>query len=271
MRVSAKTSLRQQCRLIIFEAETPAGKAFDVILIISILLSVLAVMLASVPGVRSEWSVELQSTEWFFTILFTIEYLLRLWSVRSPGQYARSFFGIVDLLAIVPTYLSVLWPGAEYLIVIRSLRVLRVFRVLKLLKYLDEASTLRRALRASRAKILVFLLSIVILVTILGSLMYLVEGEANGFTSIPVSIYWAVVTLTTVGYGDLTPQSTVGRFFASMVMIMGYAIIAVPTGIVTAELSRTYRSTNSRSCPNCAAEEHSDVAGFCYRCGAKLH
>jgi len=266
-----KPSLRERCRLIIFETETPAGKAFDVLLIVSIVLSVLAAMLASVPDLRAEWGRELHAVEWGFTILFTVEYLARLWSVNSPWQYARSFFGVVDLLAVVPTYLSFLWPGAEYLIVVRSLRVLRVFRVLKLLKYLDEAYTLRRALRASRAKIMVFLLAILILVTILGAFIYLLEGERSGFTSIPTSIYWAVVTLTTVGYGDLVPKTPAGQFLASIVMIIGYAIIAVPTGIVTAELTRANRSTTSRSCPGCAAEAHSDAAQFCFRCGAKLN
>jgi voltage-gated potassium channel len=268
---SPSPSLRERCRRIIFEAETPVGKTFDVALIISIIISVLAVMLASIPEVRATWGPELHAVEWLFTILFTVEYLARLWSVESPRRYALSFFGAVDLLSIIPTFLSLLWPGAEYLIVIRSLRVLRVFRVLKLLKYVDEAHTIRRALRASRAKILVFLLAISILVTILGSFMYLIEGEKNGFTSIPKSVYWAVVTLTTVGYGDLSPNTAAGRFLASLVMIMGYSIIAVPTGIVTAELGRVSRSTTSRSCPNCAAEEHSDIARFCYRCGAKLN
>jgi len=228
-------------------------------------------MMASVPGMRAAWGPELQAVEWFFTILFTIEYLARLWSVESPWRNAHSFFGVVDFLAITPTYLSVLWPGAEYLIVIRSLRVLRVFRVLKLLKYLDEAYTLRRALRASRAKILVFLLAISILVTILGSFMYLIEGENNGFTSIPISVYWAVVTLTTVGYGDLAPKTAAGQFLASIIMVMGYSIIAVPAGIVTVELTRTYRSTTTRSCPTCATEEHPDGARFCNRCGAELN
>lgn len=265
-----RPTLRTRLRLIIFEAETPAGKLFDVLLIVGIVLSVLAAMMASVPDVRTMWGTELQTVEWFFTILFTIEYAARLWSVESPMRYARSFFGVVDFLAIVPTYLSFFWPGAEYLIVIRSLRILRVFRVLKLLQYVDEAHMLRRALRASRAKILVFLLAIQILVTILGSLMYLVEGEDKGFTSIPISVYWAVVTLTTVGYGDLVPQTPAGQFLASIVMVMGYSIIAVPTGIVTAELSRTYRSTTTRGCPNCAAEGHSDAARFCYQCGAGL-
>lgn len=264
-------SFREKVWLIIFEADTPTGKLFDVLLIVSILLSVLAAMLASVSTVRADWGQALQGAEWFFTILFTVEYVIRLWCVRSPMSYARSFFGVVDLIAILPTYISLLLPGAEYFIVVRSLRVLRVFRVLKLMPYLDQENVLRRALRASRPKMMVFLLVVLILVTILGSLIYLVEGEQHGFTSIPTSIYWAIVTLTTVGYGDLSPKTPLGQFIASIVMIIGYGIIAVPTGIVTAELTLATRSTSTRSCPNCSAERHADDAKFCRVCGVPLH
>lgn len=271
MSLFRKSSLRERWRVIIFEADTPAGRVFDVVLIIAIMLSVLAAMLASVRSVEAQWGGLLHGLEWGFTILFTIEYAMRLWTVNSPWRYARSFFGIVDLAAILPTYLSLFLPGAEYLIVIRALRVLRVFRVLKLAQHVREGQVILAALRSSRNKIFVFLLAILILVTILGSLVYLVEGEEHGFTSVPISIYWAVVTLTTVGYGDLSPQTPLGQFLASIVMIIGYGIIAVPTGIVTAELSRSYRSTSTRACPDCGAEGHLDDARFCFRCGAELN
>ena len=270
MKKSETATLRERWRRIIFEADTPAGRNFDVCLIICILLSVVAVMLASVKGIRADHDRELVVLEWFFTILFTIEYAARLWTVKSPLHYARSFFGIVDLLAILPTYLSLLVPGAEYFVVVRALRVLRVFRVLKLVEYLQEARTITRALKASSAKIQVFLLGVVILVVIFGSLMYLVEGEANGFTSIPQSVYWAVVTLSTVGYGDVTPQTPLGQFLASILMVTGYGIIAVPTGIVTAEFARSYIHTSRRSCAHCSAEGHAEDARFCRRCGKPM-
>jgi len=270
MKDSKRTGIREQWRQIIFEAETPAGRAFDVCLIICILLSVLAVMLASVKEIRATYDRELVALEWFFTLLFTVEYAARLWTVRSPWHYARSLFGIVDLLAILPTYLSLFVPGAEYFVVVRALRVLRVFRVLKLVAYLREARTIMLALKASSAKIQVFLLAVVILVVIFGSLMYLVEGEANGFTSIPRSVYWAVVTLSTVGYGDLTPKTPFGQFLASLLMVVGYGIIAVPTGIVTAEFTRAYLHTSRRSCPHCLAEGHAEDAVFCRCCGSPM-
>jgi voltage-gated potassium channel len=263
-------SARELCRLIIFEADTPAGKAFDVALIVSIATSVLAVCLDSVPYLHDRFQGTFNLIEWTFTILFTIEYFLRLWSVRSPAYYARSFYGIVDLAAILPTYLSLFYTGAEFLVVVRLLRVLRIFRILKLVQYLEGSRTIMRALRASKPKIVVFVSTIVVLVTIIGSLMYLIEGEAGGFTSIPMGIYWAIVTLTTVGYGDLAPNTPLGKLLASIVMIMGYGIIAVPTGIVTAELTRQETSTTTRSCPNCSAEGHLDIAEHCYRCGHAL-
>ena len=263
-------SARELCRLIIFEADTPAGKAFDVALIISIASSVLAVCVDSVPILHLRFERWFNLIEWTFTIIFTIEYFLRLWSVRSPAYYARSFYGIVDLAAILPTYLSLFFAGAEFLVVVRLLRVLRIFRILKLVQYLEGSRTIMRALRASRPKIVVFVSTIVVLVTIIGSLMYLIEGEEGGFTSIPMGIYWAIVTLTTVGYGDLAPDTPLGKLLASIVMIMGYGIIAVPTGIVTAELTRQEMSTTTRSCPNCSAEGHLDIAEHCYRCGHGL-
>jgi voltage-gated potassium channel len=264
---------RERLRVVIFEADTPAGKAFDVALLLAILLSVLAVMLESVPTIRVAHGRFLLVAEWVFTLLFSVEYGLRLASVRQPLRYARSFFGVVDLLAILPTYLSIVLPGAQSLLVIRGLRLLRIFRVFKLGQFLGEASILRAALAASRHKIIVFLGTVLVLVTILGAAMYLIEGERNGFTSIPVSVYWSIVTMTTVGYGDLAPQTVAGKALASLVMILGYSILAVPTGIVTAEIvesaQQRHRPT-TRCCPRCTSEGHSATARFCQDCGAPL-
>ena len=264
---------REKLRVIIFEADTPAGKAFDVGLLVAILLSVLAVMLDSVTKFRSQHGQLLDNAEWIFTLLFTVEYALRLICSPRPLHYARSFFGVVDLLAILPTYLSLLFPGAESMIVIRGLRLLRVFRVFKLGQFLGEASLLRNALASSRHKITVFLGTITILVTILGAAMYLIEGEENGFTSIPTAIYWAIVTMTTVGYGDMAPATVAGKVLASMVMILGYSIIAVPTGIVTAEIvegAAASRRITTRSCPGCLSEGHDRDATYCKKCSAPL-
>ncbi len=256
---------------IIFEADTPAGKWFDVLLIWSILLSVAAVLLDSVASIRGEHARLLYGVEWFFTILFTVEYLLRLISIGRPVKYAVSFFGVVDLLSILPTYLSLLLPASKYLIVIRILRILRVFRVLKLAQYVREANLLMRALRASRRKIFVFLYTVVTMVIVFGALIYLIEGEENGFTSIPRSIYWAIVTMTTVGYGDISPQTGIGQMVASVIMILGYGIIAVPTGIVTVELSHAVgEEISTQACPECSAEGHDPDAVHCKYCGAKL-
>lgn len=256
---------------VIFEADTPLGKLFDLFLIVCILLSVLTVVLDSVSDYNEKYSGIFYATEWLFTILFTVEYILRLYCVGSKMRYAWSFFGVVDLLSILPTYVSILLPNSRYLAVVRILRVLRVFRVLKLAKYLGEASLLSRALLASRRKILIFLFVVMTLVVILGSFMYIVEGAENGFTSIPTGIYWAIVTLTTVGYGDLIPATTLGKAIASVVMICGYGIIAVPTGIVTVELSQAVRQGERRRvCPECGAAEHDDDANFCKSCGAEL-
>ncbi len=264
---------RERLRIIIFEADTPAGKAFDVALLIAIVLSVTAVMLESVSWASARYGAALDAWEWAFTLLFTVEYVLRLISVPKPTHYARSFFGLVDLLAILPTYLSLLIPGAESLLVIRGLRLMRIFRVFKLGQFLGEASLLRRALAASRHKITIFLGMIVILVVILGAAMYLIEGGENGFTSIPLSVYWAIVTMTTVGYGDLAPQTVAGKLLASIVMIAGYAIIAVPTGIVTAEIlesANPSKPVTTRCCPDCMSEGHDADARHCKDCGAKL-
>ncbi|MGB0681002.1 MAG: ion transporter [Polyangiales bacterium] len=263
--------LRRQLHHVIFEADTTAGKAFDVALIATILFSTVVVMAESVTAIRLRYGTALQVIEWVVTVLFTLEYGLRLLSVQSPWRYASSFYGIVDLLSILPTYASAVTPGAQYLVVIRMLRILRVFRVLKLAHHVREFDVLLRALYASRRKITVFLLAVVNATVILGSLMYLVEGERSGFTSIPRSIYWAIVTLTTVGYGDISPKTAWGQTLASTVMILGYAIIAVPTGIVSVELARAEaRKDIDIACISCGRQGHEDDALHCKYCGARL-
>ncbi|MBT3311870.1 MAG: ion transporter [Desulfobacterales bacterium] len=257
---------------IIFEADTPAGKGFDVILIVSIIVSVIIVMLDSVNTVNSTYGYILYYFEWFFTILFTIEYILRLLCIGNTFRYAVSFFGIIDLLAILPTYLSLLFPGGQYFIVIRILRLLRIFRVLKLVKYIGEANVLIEAFYASWRKITVFIFAVILMVVILGSLMYIIEGEQNGFTSIPKSIYWAIVTLTTVGYGDISPKTNIGQGLAAIIMIIGYGIIAVPTGIVTIEFSNSFGKNKYRvGCPECKEKRHDIDAACCKYCGAELN
>lgn len=270
---AATKGWRSELHEIIFEADTPAGKAFDWFLFACITLSVLVVLLESINEVRLEYGPALRAAEWVFTILFTIEYLLRLATVYRPLQYAASFYGIIDLLAVIPTYLSVLFPGTHTLIVIRALRLLRVFRVLKLVRFVREATVLRRALQASARKILVFVGAVLTIVLVVGALMYLIEGAENGFTSIPVSIYWTIVTMTTVGYGDIAPQTAAGKIVASVVMILGYGIIAVPTGIVSVQLAQAQRldsAVSTQACPSCAHEGHDVDASYCKYCGAKL-
>ncbi|MBT8369781.1 MAG: ion transporter [Deltaproteobacteria bacterium] len=263
--------LRAKLHEVIFEADTPAGKLFDVLLIVSIVLSVVMVMLDSVSSIQQTYGRLLLLGEWIFTILFTIEYILRLSSIGRPLAYATSFFGVVDLLAVLPTYLSIFFPGTQYFLVIRILRVLRIFRVLKLVQYLGEARLLMQALRASRRKITVFLFAVFTLVIIFGALMYLIEDPDAGFTSIPKSIYWAIVTMTTVGYGDISPQTSFGQAVSAIIMIIGYGIIAVPTGIVTAELSKYFKkSVSTQACPQCSAEGHDTDAAYCKYCGAEL-
>ncbi|HQY20713.1 MAG TPA: ion transporter [Ignavibacteria bacterium] len=262
---------RHKLHEVIFEADTPTGKWFDIILIISIILSVVVVMLDSIQVVKIENAELLFAAEWFFTILFTIEYILRLLSVSRPLHYAKSFFGIIDLLAILPTYISLFYPGGQYLVVIRLLRILRIFRVLKLVQYVGESKILIQALKGSRRKITIFIFTVLTIVTILGSLMYLIEGEENGFTSIPQSIYWAIVTLTTVGYGDITPQTVPGQFLAVIIMILGYGIIAVPTGIMTVEMNKAFKQKGGiRACINCGADNHDEDAVYCKYCGKSL-
>ena len=268
----AGASVKQRLGDIIFETDTGAARAFDVGLLWAILLSVAMVVLESVPDIRETYGGTLRTLEWVFTILFTIEYALRIFVARKRWRYLTSFYGVIDLLAIVPTYLSLFLAGSQFLIVIRAMRLLRVFRVLKATRYLGEAGVLARALRASREKITVFLVTVLTLVLIIGSAMYLVEGPENGFTSIPIAVYWAVVTLTTVGYGDIAPGTALGKFLSAMVMILGYAIIAVPTGIVTSELTRVQqpRRSDERTCDSCGAGAHAPDASFCRVCGEPL-
>jgi voltage-gated potassium channel len=262
---------RQRLHTVIFEADTTAGRTFDVALMVCIISSVAVVMLESVPSIDARWHRELFAIEIVFTVLFTIEYLLRLVAVRRPLAYARSVYGVIDLLAVAPTWLALIVPGAQLFLTVRVLRVLRIFRVLKLTEYLDEAGVITAALRASRRKIFVFLFAVLTLVVIIGSMIYVVEGPGNGFTDIPQSMYWAIVTLTTVGYGDVSPQTPLGKLLASVVMIIGYAIIAVPTGIVTSELTSARNRGHSRqACPVCGREGHDDDALHCKHCGAAL-
>ncbi len=268
---SPPAGVRARLHEIIFESNTPAGKAFDVALLWAILLSVLAVMLESVAPIRARYGVTIRNAEWVFTVLFSLEYVLRLFSVSRPLLYARSFFGLVDLLAILPSFVSLLLPGAQSLLVVRVLRLLRVFRVLKLASFLGQAEVLLTALRASRPKITVFLGAVLSTVVIMGSVMYMVEGEANGFDSIPRGMYWAIVTMTTVGFGDITPKTVTGQFIASVLMILGYGVLAVPTGIVSVELAAASRhGINPEACPGCGAEGHDVDAVHCKFCGTRL-
>ncbi len=264
--------MKQKLYDIIFEADTKAGKAFDITLIVLIIFSVTIVMLESLPGRSVQFYRVLSIMEWTVTYAFLLEYVVRLWVVRKSWKYALSFFGVIDLLAIIPSFIGLIFTGTHMLMVLRALRLLRIFRVLKLTRYINEASHLWKALVASRNKIGVFLFTVFILVIILGTLMYIIEsGKGSGFTSIPISIYWAIVTLTTVGYGDIAPVSALGQTLAGMVMILGYAIIAVPTGIVTAELTRkTDDKTTTQVCPNCLQEGHDKDARFCKFCGERL-
>ena len=256
---------------LIFESDTPAGALFDKVLVLAILASVLVVMADSVVGVAQHGRASLSALEWLFTLLFTIEYVARLSCVDRPWRYARSFFGIVDLVSILPTYLAVFAPELHALIDVRVLRMLRIFRILKLTAYVDEYQTLALALIGSRRKIAVFISAVVMIVVTLGTVMYVVEGPANGFTSIPVAVYWAITTMTTVGFCDITPQTEVGRFVASLMMLMGWGVLAVPTGIVTAEMtSQRLQRLGGRRCDACAAAHHLKEARYCHACGAEL-
>ena len=257
---------------IIFEADTPAGRWFDIVLMIAIIVSVLIVMLETVKVLNDKYHSLFLAIEWFLTVLFTIEYALRLYCVKSKMKYATSFFGAIDLVSIIPTYISLFVAGTQYFLVIRALRLLRVFRVFKLGNYLKESAIIVESMKASRNKIFVFLFFVVIMVTIIGSVMYLIEGGTNSdFTSIPRSVYWAIVTLTTVGYGDISPQTDFGQFLSAIVMILGYAVIAVPTGIVSAEMVNKSFSTNTQACRNCGRDGHDDDATHCKYCGDQLN
>ena len=262
---------RRRLFIVIFGTDTNAGRRFDVALLWAIILSILTVMLESVDFIRQEYGSWLRIAEWGFTIVFTIEYIARIISIRKPMYYLTSFYGIIDFLSVIPTYLSLFVGGGQYLLVIRGLRLMRIFRILKLTRYMGEASTLGAALKASRHKIAVFLWAVFTIVLIMGTIMYLVEGGENGFTSIPKSIYWAIVTLTTVGYGDIAPQTAFGQILASMIMILGYAIIAVPTGIVTAEITQA-KITNRiiQKCEKCGFDNHAPDAVYCKKCGTLL-
>jgi len=270
------THWKKKIHDIIYEADTPLGKAFDVILLIVIIISIMLVMLGSVKEIDNTYHYILNISEWIITILFSIEYILRVIVVKKPFKYIFSFYGIVDFLSTIPKYISLFFGGIHALAALRALRLLRIFRILKLARFLGASNNLVSALKASRAKILVFLLTVIIISIILGAIMYLVEGEDSGFSNIPKGVYWCIVTLTTVGFGDITPQTPLGQFIASLIMVLGYGIIAVPTGIVTAEYTSKQKNDNkvplnSRSCQNCLAESHKDGAKYCYNCGEKLH
>ncbi len=273
-------NLKSKLHTIIYEADTPMGKLFDVVLLILILVSVILVMLESVASIDTHYHDFLYFGEWVITIFFTIEYILRIITVKKASNYIFSFYGIIDFLSTIPLYLSFILAGSNALLAVRALRLLRVFRILKITRYMGEANKLNKALRDSKPKILVFLFAVLILSIIAGTIMYLVEGEQSGFVSIPVSVYWCIVTLTTVGFGDIAPVTPLGQFIAAIIMIMGYGIIAVPTGIVSAEYASKkthtvddpeYIHVNTQSCQNCNENNHHDNAEFCHKCGSTLH
>lgn len=270
-----KQNWKEKLHEIIYEADTREGKLFDILLLVAILASIVLVMLESVESFDTKYHKFLNYAEWVITILFSIEYIARIVSVKRPLKYIFSFYGIIDLLSTIPKYLSLLFFGTHHLVALRALRLMRVFRILKLTRYIGESTNFVIALKKSRAKIAVFLSFVLILCIILGTIMYLVEsGEESGFTSIPRSVYWAIVTLTTVGYGDIAPLTPIGQLIASIIMILGYGIIAIPTGIVSAEMSKETKKTvhiNTQCCTNCLAEKHPDNAEFCFKCGCKLN
>lgn len=268
-----KPSWRHRLHEIIYEADTKEGKLFDIVLLIAIIASIVFVMLESVKSFDEKLYEFLNIAEWIITILFSIEYILRIVAIKKPFRYIFSFYGIIDLLSTLPKYLSFVIVGSHNLAALRALRLLRVFRILKLTRYVGASNRLIIALRASKAKIAVFLFFVVIICIILGTIMYMVEGEENGFTSIPRSVYWAIVTLTTVGFGDIAPNTPLGQLIASVIMILGYSIIAIPTGIVGAEMSKMTNDedTNTQACPNCLKDHHKENAIYCYNCGSVLN
>ncbi|GGK15653.1 ion transporter [Yeosuana aromativorans] len=276
-----KRNWKARLHEIIYEADTPAGKLFDIILLIAILASIVLVMLESVKTIDSKYHDILNIGEWIITILFSVEYIARIVTVKKPIKYITSFYGVIDLLSTIPKYVSILFAGSHALVALRALRLLRIFRILKLARYLGASNNLVSALKASRAKIFVFLFAVLIMSIIFGTIMYMVEGEENGFTNIPKSVYWCIVTLTTVGFGDIAPQTPLGQLIATFIMILGYGIIAVPTGIVSAEYTHQSKpkpvsendlvNLNTQACPSCSSEKHKDNAQFCYNCGHKLN
>jgi len=270
--IKPRKLLRKRVHEIVYEADTATGKVFDILVLIAIVISVVVVMLESITELQEKYGKAFYIVEWVLTILFTVEYLVRIWVIQKPGKYIFSFFGLIDFFAILPTYLSLFVAGSQHLLVIRSLRLLRIFRIFKLSRYVAESQILINALIASRTKIIIFIFTVLMLICIIGSLMYLVEGPEHGFTSIPTSIYWAVVTMTTVGYGDITPGTSLGKFLSSIIMILGYGILAVPTGIVGSELFHAKQmQTNTQSCPNCNSSNHDDDAVYCKYCGENLN
>ena len=274
------SKIRKKIHEVIYEADTPMGKLFDVVLLVLILVSIILVCLESVPNLRDQYAEDFIVAEWVITGFFTLEYILRIYSINKPTKYIFSFFGIVDFLSTMPLYLTFFFGGVNALIAVRALRLLRVFRILKITRYIGEADKLKKAIRNSAPKIAVFLFAVIVLSVIMGTLMYLVEGPESGFVSIPVSIYWCIVTLTTVGFGDIAPVTPLGQFIATLIMIMGYGIIAVPTGIVSAEYTQntetkdindpSYRHVNTQVCQNCLSKKHQDDAKFCHKCGYSL-
>ena len=281
MKPTNKKSWRYRLHEIIYEADTPMGKLFDVVLLFLILLSIVLVMLESVREIDAKYHEILYIGEWIITIFFTIEYVARIITVKKPRAYIFSFYGIIDFLSTIPLYLSFLFAGSSFLLSVRALRLLRVFRILKLARYIGEATKLRKALISSRAKILVFLFAVLVIAVIAGTLMYIIEGPENGFKSIPISVYWCIVTLTTVGFGDIAPVTPLGQLLATVIMILGYGIIAVPTGIVSAEytkkmdqqdvLGENYVHVNTQACLHCGAQKHRDDAKYCHKCGEELN
>jgi len=271
LKTADRKNWRTKLHDIIYEADTPLGRAFDVVLLFLIVLSIIFVMLESIKSFDDKYHEFLYIGEWIITVFFSLEYIARIITVKKPTKYIFSFYGIIDLLSTIPLYLSFI-PGFNYLLTVRSLRLLRVFRILKVTRYVGASNKLKRALLHSRPKILIFLFAVVIISIIAGTVMYIVEGEEHGFTSIPHGIYWSIVTLTTVGYGDISPGTPLGQFIASLIMIMGYGIIAVPTGIITSEYTKAdqHVDTNTQSCTNCNASNHSDNAKFCHSCGHTL-
>lgn len=262
---------KEKLHEVIYGTDTPAGKLFDIILLVVILVSILLVMLESIESFDTKYHNFIDTSEWIITFLFTIEYFARVICIKKPSKYIFSFYGIVDLLSTIPKYLSLFLVGSHSLVALRALRLLRIFRILKVSRYVGESNQLIKSLNASKAKIGVFLYFVIIICIILGSVMYFIEGAENGFTSIPRSIYWSIVTLTTVGYGDIAPQTAIGQLIASVTVIIGYAIIAIPTGIVSSEMARKQVLSDNKKCTKCSVIGHKDDAEFCYNCGTKLN